>query len=61
MGRDWKAHASEIYELYCADQKEVIRGLETIVMKILVIPAAQQKSAHELIAIYIRVYEIMLK
>ena len=38
VGRDWKSHATEVYELYRKDQKEVIKGLESIVMKILVIP-----------------------
>ena len=61
VARDWKTYASEIYELYRKDQKEVIKGLESIVMKILVIPAGQQKSAAELINIFIRVYETVLK
>ena len=61
VGRDWKGHVGEVYELYKKDQKEVIKGLESIVMKILVIPQGQQKSAHELIAIYIRVYDAILK
>ena len=61
MGRDWKTHSSEVFELYKKDQKEVVKGLESIVMKIMVIPAGQQKSAHELISIFIRVYDTVLR
>lgn len=61
VGRDWKNHAVDVYELYSKERSEVVKGLETIILKIMVIPAGQQKSAHELIAIFIRVYETMLK
>ena len=40
VGRDWKMHASDVYDLYNNEAKEVIRSLESIVMKIMVIPAS---------------------
>ena len=60
VGRDWKNHASDVFELYTKERSEVIKGLESIVLKIMVIPAAQHKSAYELISIFIKVYETLL-
>ena len=39
----------------------MVKGLESIVLKIMVIPAGQQRSAQELISIFIKVYDFVLK
>lgn len=61
VGRDWKSHANAVYQLYKTERSEVVKSLESIVLKIMVIPASQQRSAHELINIFIKVYDTMLK
>ena len=50
-----------MYQLYKSERSEVIKGLESIVLKIMVIPAGQQRSAAELISIFIKVYDNVLK
>ena len=41
VGRDWKNHGADVYELYTKERSEVVKGLESIVLKIMVIPAGQ--------------------
>ena len=41
VGRDWKSHTTEVMDLFERDEPEVIASLESIVLKIMVIPPAQ--------------------
>jgi len=61
VGREWKARVPELLELYKKDQAGVIHILESIMLKIMVIPAKETKSASELIDIFVKVYDSLLK
>jgi hypothetical protein len=61
VARDWKSHAMTVLEMYEQDKAEVSGALESILMKIMVIPPAQQKSASELINIFVKVYEALMR
>ena len=64
VNRDWKNHEQALIGMYQGDQKSkeaIVDCLKIIMLKIMVIPQSQQKSAEELIKVFCKVYSIFSK
>jgi len=63
VARDWRTSVPQVLDLLQSEKQEleVANAFTDIMLKILVIPTAQNKSATELISIFGKLYEQMLK
>ncbi len=61
--RDWRTHVTQVLELLQNEKEDLqlSNAFIEIMTKIMIIPAQQSKSAQELISIYVKFYEQMLK
>ncbi len=59
MGRSWKSKEAEVIYLCKQDTSAFSDAIKDIMIKIMLIPANKQKSADELILIFLKIYDVL--
>eukprot|EP00347_Sterkiella_histriomuscorum_P020384 403338008 len=59
VGRSWKNKDFEVEQLFRSHPKAFSEASQQVMLKILLIPANQQKSADQLILMYLQIYEVL--
>jgi hypothetical protein len=61
VGRSWKSKEAEVVALCKQETSAFSEAIKDIMIKIMLIPSNKQKSADELIIIFLKIYDVLNK